>query len=86
MPQVVIYTKAHCGHCRRAKALLEELDLDFLEIPVDEDDERRAEMVRLSGRDTVPQVFIGGRHVGGGSELGELESSGKLDELLGRRT
>lgn len=81
MQPVVIYTRAHCGHCRRAKALLEEMDVDFEEIPVD-DERRLEEMIERSGRDTVPQIFIGSRHVGGRSELFELESSGELEQML----
>lgn len=82
MHPVEIYTKHYCGWCRRAKSLLEELEIDFREIPVDDDPERRREMIVRAGRSTVPQIFIRGRHVGGYDELKALESGGRLDELL----
>lgn len=72
-----------CGYCFRAKKLLEMKRVDYEEIPVDLDGARKAEMVeRASGRMTVPQIFINGKHVGGCDELIALEYEGKLDELL----
>ena len=83
MASVEIYTKATCGFCMRAKKLLEIKRIPFDEYPVDGGGLKRDEMIeRAGGRMTVPQIFIGGRHIGGCDELFELERSGKLDELL----
>ena len=83
MASVEIYTKATCGFCMRAKKLLEIKRIPFDEYPVDGGGLKRDEMSeRAGGRMTVPQIFIGGRHIGGCDELFELERSGKLDELL----
>lgn len=83
MAKVEIYTRMACGYCFRAKKLLEMKRVDYEEIPVDLDGARKAEMVeRASGRMTVPQIFINGKHVGGCDELIALEYEGKLDELL----
>lgn len=83
MPKIEIYTKATCGYCRRAKMVLEENDADFEEIPIDREPEQRHIMIeRAGGRSTVPQVFIGGLHVGGYDELRALDEAGRLDELL----
>jgi glutaredoxin 3 len=83
MPRVEIYTKAFCGYCVRAKRLLADKGVDFEEYDVTMDSPRRAEMIqRAHGRSTVPQIFIDGRHVGGCSDLVELERDGRLDPLL----
>lgn len=83
MPDITIYTTALCGYCRRAKALLDAKGAPYTEIDVSFDAEKRAEMTRLSGgRRTVPQIFIGGRHIGGSDDLYALEEKGELDSLL----
>lgn len=83
MKQVEIYTSAFCGYCAAAKRLLRDKGADYAEIDVGRAPERRAEMVqRADGGRTVPQIFIGGRHIGGCDELYELERSGKLDDVL----
>lgn len=83
MPKTEIYTKAACGFCRRAKGLLEENEVDFDEIPIDGDSGSRERMIeRAGGRTTVPQVFIGGRHIGGFDELKALDDSGRLEQFL----
>lgn len=83
MPKTEIYTKATCGFCRRAKMILEESEVDFEEIPVDRDPDARERMIeRAAGRTTVPQIFIGGLHIGGYSELEALDEAGRLDEIL----
>lgn len=80
---VVIYTRATCPYCIRAKRLLEMRGARFEEIDINRAPERRAEMIeRAGGRTTVPQIFIGGRHVGGCDDLFELEMEGRLDALL----
>jgi glutaredoxin 3 len=78
-----IYTKATCGYCARAKQLLSIKKVEYEEIPVDMGGPKKAEMVeRASGRSTVPQIFINGKHIGGCDALMTLEQDGKLDELL----
>jgi len=79
---VVIYTRAFCGYCTRAVALLEEKGADFEEIDATMDSAKRAEMMQRSGRSTFPQIFIGDTHVGGCDDLFALERSGKLDAML----
>jgi glutaredoxin 3 len=83
MPKIVIYTTATCPYCMRAKALLTEKGARFEEIPVDFDPPKRAEMTaRAGGSRTVPQIFIGDRHIGGCDDLYALEFAGELDPLL----
>lgn len=83
VPKVEIYTKMTCPYCIRAKMLLQQKGVEPDEIPVDFGGDRRQEMInRAGGRMTVPQIFINGRHVGGCDDLFELESAGKLDDLL----
>lgn len=80
---VEIYTKSYCGFCWRAKDLFETKNVEFEEIPIDRGGaEREAMIARSGGRTTVPQIFIGGRHVGGCTELLRLEAAGELDRLL----
>ena len=83
MARVEIYTKAGCSFCVRAKQLLEARHLTFEEYPVDSGGARKAEMVeRAGGRTTVPQIFMGGRHIGGCDDLMSLAALGKLDTML----
>ncbi len=83
MAKVVIYTKMTCPYCIRAKMLLQRKEAEIEEIAVDFGGETMQEMVqRSNGRMTVPQIFIGDRHIGGCDDLFELESTGELDELL----
>jgi glutaredoxin 3 len=83
MPSVEIYTTRYCPYCHAAKALLKKKGVNFSEIDVSRDWERRAEMIqRASGRTTVPQIFVGAMHIGGCDELHDLERDGKLDPLL----
>ena len=83
MAPVTIYTKAFCPYCHDAKDLLRAKSVDFQEIPVDGDRAAQVKMAqRAGGRSTVPQIFIGDRHVGGCDDLYALEQVGKLDGLL----
>ncbi|MGF1631667.1 MAG: glutaredoxin 3 [Kiloniellaceae bacterium] len=83
MANVEVYSSMLCGFCYRAKKLLEQKGVAFTEIDVMVHPSRRAEMVeRSGGRSSVPQIFIGGRHIGGCDELFALEASKKLDPLL----
>ncbi|MEZ5651329.1 MAG: glutaredoxin 3 [Burkholderiaceae bacterium] len=82
--EVVIYRTDWCPYCRRAEALLESKSLQNLKvIDVDVTPGARAEMVqRAGGRTSVPQIFIGDRHVGGCDDLVALERAGRLDPML----
>lgn len=82
MPEVVMYCTARCGYCRFADALLSAKGIAATKIWVDREPERFEEMVERSRRRTVPQIFIGERHVGGYTDLAALESAGELDGLL----
>jgi glutaredoxin 3 len=83
MPPITIYTKATCPYCIAAKALLEKKHAPFTEIKVDGDPAGQAAMAtRAGGRRTVPQIFIGERHVGGCDDIRALDAAGKLDALL----
>lgn len=80
---VVMYSTNFCGYCVRARSLLERKGAAVQEIKVDEDIRDRETMVKKSGgRRTVPQIFIGERHVGGYDDLAALDRSGELDQLL----
>ena len=84
MEPVEIYTKAFCGYCARAKALLESKGVAFKEYDITMGGPKRAEMMeRSNGGLTVPQIFIDGAHIGGSDDLAALERAGKLDALLG---
>ncbi len=84
-PDVTMYATGWCPYCARARALLERKGAQWHEIDVEAEPARRAEMIERSGRRTVPQIFIGDRHVGGSDDLHELERSGRLDALLAGR-
>jgi glutaredoxin 3 len=83
MQPVEIYTTQLCGFCHAAKRLLQQKGINFSEIDVMRDPARKPEMIqRANGGRTVPQIFVGGIHVGGCDELFALERAGKLDGLL----
>jgi glutaredoxin 3 len=82
VPKVLMYATDWCPYCARARSLLESKGVALEEIDIDVVAGARAEMVARSGRDTVPQIFIGGRYVGGSDELHELDAAGRLDPLL----
>jgi glutaredoxin 3 len=83
MSGIVLYTTPYCGYCRAAKALLQARGVQFVEIDVSRDFDKRAEMIsRARGRRTVPQIFIEGTHIGGYDELAELDRRAKLDPWL----
>ena len=80
---VVIYTKSSCPYCHAAKDLLRRKGAEFEEIGVDGDRAGQAAMAaKANGRSTVPQIFIGDRHIGGCDDLYDLEETGRLDPLL----
>lgn len=83
MKPVEIYTSPLCGYCHAAKRLLTQKGVEFTEINVLANPARKPEMIkRAGGRRTVPQIFIGGAHVGGCDDLYDLEDDGKLDPML----
>jgi len=84
MASIVLYTKPHCPYCDMAKRLLAEKGQTWTELDVEADPARREEMTLRSGRRTVPQIWIGDRHVDGFDDLHALERAGELDALLGR--
>jgi glutaredoxin 3 len=83
MPEVVVYVRSWCPWCLRAATLLERKGVSYVEIDIEEQHEREAEMVqRAGGRTTVPQIFVDGEHVGGFDDLHAAELSGRLDRML----
>jgi len=83
MPEVVIYTTMWCPFCARAKALLKSKGVQFIEIDVEAQLGKHEEMMKKAdGRTSVPQIFIGDKHVGGCDDLYMLEREKKLDPLL----
>ncbi len=83
MPEVRMYTTAVCPFCQRAEQLLQARGVTAIEkIRIDLDPQRRAEMMAASGRRTVPQIWIGERHVGGFDDLAALDRAGGLLPLL----
>jgi glutaredoxin 3 len=83
MPPIIIYSTAICPYCVRAKHLLQRKGVEFNEIRVDHDHDQMQHMMNITGRHTVPQIFIGDRHVGGFDDMARLEARGELDPLLG---
>jgi glutaredoxin 3 len=81
-PVVTMYVSDWCPYCQRAKSLLTQKQIVFDEVNVEDDVKFREEMVARSNRSTVPQIFIGDRHVGGCDELYALNHSGELDRLI----
>jgi glutaredoxin 3 len=85
LAHVLIYCTASCPYCQAADRLLAKKGVTDIErVRVDLEPARRAEMQQKSGRRTVPQIWIGGRHVGGCDDLHDLEQSGQLDPLLAK--
>jgi glutaredoxin 3 len=81
-PEVTLYVADWCPFCLRAKELLTQKNVVFREVDVDADEKSREEMIARSNRRTVPQIFIGDRHIGGCDDLFALDSSGELDRLI----
>jgi len=80
---VTLYTTPICGYCMAAKRLLSDKGVTFTEIDVMGDPARRAEMMhRARGGRTVPQIFVGERHIGGFDDIYALDRAGELDALL----
>jgi len=85
MADVVMYTTAVCPYCIRAEQLLNSKGVSEIEkIRVDLQPELRVAMMEMTGRRTVPQIYINGEHVGGYEDLASLNRTGKLDALLSK--
>lgn len=83
MADVVLYTKPGCPYCHAAMALLDKKGVAYTEIVASNDPAKKAEMVEKSGgRMTFPQIFIGGKHIGGSDDMSALDRRGELDALL----
>lgn len=83
MPRVIIYTTGFCPYCKMAESLLRAKGVQEIEkIRVDLEPEQRIEMMGKTGRRTVPQIYIGEKHVGGYDDLEQLDRAGELSALL----
>tara|TARA_R110001592_G_scaffold7032_2_gene39445 strand:+ start:12689 stop:12961 length:273 start_codon:yes stop_codon:yes gene_type:complete len=81
-PHIVMYSSQYCPFCFRAKSIFQQQSVPFEEINIDMDSALRQEMMQKSGQRTVPQIWIGERHIGGCDDLMDLQRSGELDKLL----
>ncbi|MCK5720229.1 MAG: glutaredoxin 3 [Thiomargarita sp.] len=82
MPNVFMYSTRFCPYCVRAENLLNKKGVQVEKILVDDNPQEREKMVKITNRRTVPQIFIGDRHVGGYDDLVELDMDGELEPLL----
>ena len=82
MQDIDVYSKDYCPYCHRAVELLNIKGVSFNLIDVTSNSSRETEMQQRSGRRTVPQIFIGDRHIGGCDDLFALDERGELDHLL----
>lgn len=82
MPEIVIYTTKICPYCTMAKRLLDRKGVGYTEINVDSEPGLRQKMMAITQRRTVPQIFIGERHIGGFDDLHTLDVNNELDALL----
>jgi len=82
MAQVTMYYSSECPFCRNAEKLLLAKGVAIDKISIDGQDEKLQEMIKLAGRDSVPQIFIDNRHIGGFDDLSELDMDDELDPLL----
>ncbi|BCN94230.1 glutaredoxin 3 [Thiomicrorhabdus immobilis] len=82
MAEVVIYCTATCPYCLMAKRLLDSKGVEYQSIDIGNDAEKWAELEAKTGRNTVPQVFIGEHHIGGFDDLSAADKRGEIDPLL----
>lgn len=81
--KVEIYTWSRCPFCIRAKGLLDQKGVDYIEYGIDGDEDAREKMkIRANGRSSLPQIFIDDRHIGGCDDIYELDAMGELEPLL----
>ncbi len=83
MPEVMMYCTPTCPFCTRAEKLLQKKGVKVKKISVENDKAKLKEMIKRTGRNTVPQIYIGDKHVGGFDDLSELDIMDELDPLLG---
>ena len=83
MAHVVMYCTDTCPFCKNAEKLLQAKGVEIEKINTDDEPDRFAEVVAKIGRDSVPQIFIDGQHVGGFDDISELDMDGELDPMLG---
>jgi len=81
-PEITVYSSKFCGYCVAAERLLQNKGLEYKLIKVDEDPNQYEHMVKITGRRTVPQIFIGDHHVGGFDDLSAANQSGELKKIL----
>jgi glutaredoxin 3 len=81
-PKVTIYTTTYCPYCVRAKRLLDRKGVAYEEIDAEGNDQLRGWLVEKSGQQTVPQIFVGDRSLGGFSDIDALDRKGRLDPIL----
>jgi glutaredoxin 3 len=81
-PKVIVYTKRSCPYCVRAKHLLDRKRVAYEEIDVEGADALRVWLAETTGQKTVPQIFVGGRPLGGYTDIDALDRQGKLDPIL----
>lgn len=82
MPEITVYGTRFCPYCIAARRLFKRKGVKFKDIGVDRNPKLRAEVMQRSGQRTVPQIWIGSKHVGGFDDLNRLDQQGKLDKLL----
>ena len=83
--KIIIYTSDNCSFCNSAKEIFKEKKLKFEEINISKNDKLKEEMIKKSnGLMTVPQIFVNSVHIGGFQELSNLESSKRLDKIIGK--
>ena len=83
MTEIKIYTTDYCPYCKKAKALLNQMNLNFEEIDITQnEDDAMDNLTAKTGISTVPQIFINDKFIGGCDDLFALQKSGKLQELL----
>lgn len=83
MPEIDMYCTSTCPYCQRAEKLLNKKGVKFNKINVENNQSKLKEMLKRSKRNTVPQIFIDDKHVGGFDDLAELDIMDELDPLLG---
>lgn len=82
MPDIVMYAAGYCPYCQRARALLDRKGAFYTVLDVERDPRLWQEIAERTGRNTVPQIFIGDRHIGGCDDLFALDRRGELEPLL----
>jgi glutaredoxin 3 len=82
-PKIIMYTQPFCGFCAAARALFKKKGVTYEDVDIGRNPELREKMIKLSGRTTVPQIFINDEHIGGYDDMAALDQAGDLDPRLG---